>query len=208
MRLTEVAMLGFCAIFNCWGIGYLCATIFEHSPQTFAVVIAFITTLASGVTPSINVLMEARPLAFCALFSPNRWAQGYAFAQHFTGRSFHMHNLQKALSLGVNAFPASISLRARCQYEAPIIRFAEGDGNVCSVEPLIWLGISHRLLCLMLLIVRQNARANGGTFKMKGKVRCAWMSRFLIPYVSMFLQLYVFFLFLFLLLTIGFIKEF
>merc|ERR1712137_1041797 len=104
--------------------------------------------------------------------------------------------------------PGSIFLHFTCVHEEPIMRWARGDGNVCTTEPLLMMGIGFRIVSLMVLVISQNLKTNGGAFALQGKVKYGWLTESFVPNTGLFMQLFVLLLFLFAVLTVGYISDY
>merc|ERR1719410_965386 len=98
------------------------AILFENA-STVAVMATFWLEVCSGFTPDLRALLSAPWLAFPVLVSPNRWAQGYLFKQHFTGRSFNSASIETWFPGTLGHMPGSIWMRSTCSNDFPLSRW-------------------------------------------------------------------------------------
>merc|ERR1712087_578644 len=105
---------------------------------------------------------------------------GVLFRLHFEGDSYNIENLRKVYTNDIKYMGGAL-IQGNCPPEAPVYRWQKDDGMVCSVEPLLLIGILCRI------IVAANIIANGGAFECKGTVRTGVLGVSLISAMSFFM---------------------
>merc|ERR1711920_201032 len=196
--LYEMCNLAFAFIFCHWGFSYLCAVMFNPIiGQILVVLVTFCFTILGGMTTGVAGLVNgALPMNLFAFASSIRWGMGVLFRMHFEGDSYNIENLRKVYTNDIKYMGGAL-IQGNCPPEAPVYRWQKDDGMVCSVEPLLLIGILCRIIVAAIIIMRANINANGGAFECKGTVRTGVLGVSLISAMSFFMRLFLLLFFFF-----------
>lgn len=207
--LYEIVSLGFALIFAHWGLAYLCAVMFSKVlGGIFIVIGTFVLMILSGMSPALPVLMEG-PVAMnlIPMASPLRYSMGILYRLHFEGDGYNVDNLKQVYG-GKIAYPGGALIQGNCPPVAPVYRWMEGDGMICSVEPLILIGITLRFVVAMIVMMQANVHANGGAFECKGRVRTGMLGVSIMTGISFFMKVFICFFFWIMIVWVAFMEEF
>merc|ERR1719215_932090 len=217
VEVGELASIAFAMMYAHWGLAYVLGAAFpEGTVQTIlSVVFSFCFMLCIGLAPSLHTLMHegkngqtgsSPVLNMFTLLSAPRWTAGYWWRLHFSSDAFKAENLAKA-----NGKPpwddtdgfGPIRFSKSCRPGPLITRWEKGNGSVCSLEPLLLLGLMWRGIAASLLLLKVNKYANGGTMVVAGKVRLGKLGTTMISSLGLALSVFLFVFTQYLTLYIG-----